>query len=301
MKNKQLPYKGDPSDILQHFPKYNLQILCCRYWWLKRWEYRELSFPYWRIYYNKTKGAFIESEGEIKELLPDNIYLIAPNTSYSTHLFNHKIPLKGYDLKGGRITSEYLIQTNDPSRNIEHLYIHFNIGIPYDNVAPGIFTFDLTAHIKEKINIITKHLSVDNTQFGFYTLLAIQSLIIDLLAEVDEKNWELLTSNYHILNILNHIENNLNSDLSNNILAENCRLATNTFTRLFKQETGISPQNYIRQKRIDNACILLHHSNESIDTIATSTGFANRYHFTRIFKQVTNMSPAKYRKEFKIS
>ena len=296
----QLPYKGDPSDILQHFPKYNLQILCCRYWWLERWEYRELSFPYWRVYYNNKKGAFIKSGDKQIELLPDKIYLIAPNTSYSTHLFDHKIPLKGYNLKGGRINSEYS-SSNLQKVFIEHLYIHFNIGIPYDNVSAGIFTFDLTPHIKEKINIITKHLSVDNTHFSFYTLLAIQSLIIDLLSEIDEQNWELLTSNYHILKVLNHIESNLSSELSNNILAEKCRLATNTFTRLFKQETGISPQTYVRQKRINNACVQLHHSNDSIDEIATKTGFANRYHFTRIFKQVTAMSPAKYRNEFKIS
>nr|WP_321452845.1 AraC family transcriptional regulator [uncultured Carboxylicivirga sp.] len=301
MKNPiQLPYKGDPSDILQHFPNYNLQILCCRYWWLERWEYRELSFPYWRIYNNQKKGAFIKAGNKIIELLPERIYLIAPNTSYSTFLFNHKIPSKGYALKGGRITSEYSSAAFS-TKTIEHLYIHFNMGIPYDNVAPGIFTFEVTQHLRNKITSITNHLSIDNKEFSFYTLLSIQSLIIDLLAEINEQNWQVLTNNHHILSLLNYIENNLNTELSNTKLADICRLATNTFTRLFKQETGISPQIYVRQKRINKACVMLHHSNESIDQIATQTGFANRYHFTRIFSLVTGMSPAKYRKEFKIS
>nr|WP_321412390.1 AraC family transcriptional regulator [uncultured Carboxylicivirga sp.] len=302
MKNSlHLPYKGDPSDILQYFPKYNLQIHCCRYWWLERWQYRELSFPYWRIYYNNKKGAFITSGDKTIELLPNKIYLIAPNTSYSTHLFNHKIPIKGYDLKGGRITSEYRSTNPNTSLFIEHLYIHFNIGFPYDNISPSILTFDISTHLMNKINAITKHLGIDNKEFSFSTLLTIQSLIIDLLAEVNTKQWELPTGNHHILESLNFIENNIHNQLSNRTLSEKCRLATNTFTRLFKQETGMSPQNYVRQKRIDTACILLHHSDESIDEIATKTGFTNRYHFTRIFKQVTGISPAKYRKEFKIN
>ncbi len=293
-----LPYKGDPSDTLQLFPKYNLHLLCCRYWWLKKWEYRELSFPYWRIYYNSTKGAVIKS-GNIKhELMPDKIYLIAPNTSYSTYLFDHKIPSKGYALKGGRITSGSIDNT---SNCIKHLFIHFNIGIPYDNVSPGIFTFEVTHHIREKINIITNHLSIDNTQFSFYSFLAIQSLISNLLSDINERNWELLSRDYRILNTLNYIENHLHQDLSNVILSGICQLATNAFTRLFKEEVGMSPQNYVRQKRINDACVQLHHSEDSIDEIAINTGFSNRYHFTRIFKQVTGLSPAKYRKEFKIS
>ena len=295
-----IPDKGDPSDILQLFPKSNLQLLCCRYWCLKRWEFRELAFPYWRIYYNMQEGAFLESGDRTYPLNPEKIYLIAPNTSYSTRLFNHRIPPKGYALEGERIDTKTRPLLNNKSDIIEHLFIHFTIGIPYDNVSPGIFTFDLTPHLKEKVNIIVNHLSVDNSQFSFYSFLAIQSLISDLLSDIHEDCWELLARDYRILNILSYIENNTDKDLSNEALAGMCQLATNAFTRLFKEEVGVSPQRFVKRKRINSACVLLHHSDDSIDEIAMKTGFANRYHFTRIFSQITNLAPAKYRKVFRI-
>ena len=149
-----------------------------------------MAFPYWRIYYNSEEGATIESGGISYSLQPDKIYLIAPNTSYSTHLFDHVLPRKGYALEGGRISDR---KSNlNPAGIIKHLFIHFNIGIPYDNVSPGIFTFLLTPHLQEKVNIIIQHLSVDSTQFSFYSFLAIQSLIGDLLSDIDENCWELL-------------------------------------------------------------------------------------------------------------
>ena len=75
-------------------------------------------------------------------------------------------------------------------------------------------------------------------------------------------------------------------------------MATNAFTRLFTDELDISPQRFVKKKRIDKACVLLHHFDYSIDRVASETGFSDRYHFSKIFKQITGFSPAKYRKEF---
>lgn len=45
-------FTGDPSTTVQYFPRVSIKIHCCRYWWLKNWEYSTLSFPFWRIYHN---------------------------------------------------------------------------------------------------------------------------------------------------------------------------------------------------------------------------------------------------------
>ena len=297
-KYKKVPDKGDPSDVLQIFPKYNLQLLCCRHWWLQEWEFKELSFPYWRIYHNDRKGAVIIHDGTKYELTPDKIIMIAPNTSYATRLYNHVIPKTGYSLKGGRVSTVISEKELIERKFILHLFIHFNIGIPYDNVSPGIFIYKLTNHYQKKLQTIKRYLNHEHTRFNFYSSLAIHSLIIDLLTDLPKSSWNLTTANYRILKVLGYIDNNVNSDLTNTNLAEKSRLATNAFVRLFTNETGISPQKYVKNKRIDKACILLHHSNFTIDEVATKTGFADRYHFSRIFKELTGATPARYRKEF---
>lgn len=294
-----VPDKGDPSNIIQLFPSYKLQLLCCRYWWLKKWEFRSLSFPYWRIYWNKQAGAKIYFNNIEYNLTKDKIVMISPNTSFATRFCYDKTLSEGYEFEGGRVgeyeSEEQLIEKG----YLIHLFIHFNIGMPYDNVAPGIFVFEINEHLYNKLDIIIKNISIDSSRFSFFSVLAIQSLISDLLSDIPEQNWNVTSKDFRIIDVLNYIENNLSDKLLNEKLAETTKLTTNAFNRLFRNELGVSPQRYVRQKRIDNACVLLHHSALTIDEVAVQTGFANRYHFSREFKSQTGLSPASYRKELK--
>ncbi len=68
-------------------------------------------------------------------------------------------------------------------------------------------------------------------------------------------------------------------------------------SRLFKQQMGLSIDQYIRNMRIDRAKFLMTTTQESIQDISDQLGFSNRNYFTQVFTQVTGMSPAAYRKE----
>ena len=283
--------QGDPSDIQQYFPSYDLQLLCCRFWTLKRWEFNNLSFPYWRVYYNLQEGAHIRWEQGQIELNPNKIYLIAPNTPYSTHLKGHKVPVEGYRFEGRRISKD-----NINRKHIQHLFVHFNLGIPYDNITPGIISVPLTDSMQSKTETITTQLINDAVEFSFLSNLTVRALINELLCAIPQEKWQEISQDSRIVKSLNYIENNIEKDLSNSELARQAGLATNSFTRLFSNEIKSSPQRYVKQKRIDKACILMHHSNHSIERIAEACGFSDRYHFSRIFKEVTNNTPATYRK-----
>jgi len=290
-KNTFSSHKGDPSSLQQHFPSYDLQLLCCRFWQLKNWEFKDLSFPYWRVYYNFKEGAFIRWNDQSIALSTDKIFLISPNTPYSSYIWGNSIPKKGFKLDGSRITSRQ-IKTDC----IPHFFIHFNLGIPYDNITPGIIAVSITAPLREKIRTICDHLIENAADFSFTLNLTIRALLNELLCNIPQERWQSLTHDHRIFKILNYIDKHLEKDLSNQALAKELDLATNSFTRLFTKEVEISPQRYIKQKRIDRACILLHHSQKSIEEIAEMTGFSDRYHFSRIFKQITQTSPAMYRK-----
>ena len=297
---RRLPDIGDPSDVIQYFAGFNLNILCCRYWWLKHWEFSELAFPYWRIYYNPTPGASITFNETKFELNPNRILMIPPNTSFSTRLFDYKIPINKYVFEGERIDDTAIAEKYIEEGRILHLFIHFNLGSPYDNIKPGIFSFELTDHLKEKLQAITQYLSKDHIHFEFHSVITLQSLISDLLTAIPEKKWDLASKDVRILDTMNFIENHIAENLANQTLAQNIQLATNAFIRLFTGELGVSPQRFVKKKRIDRACILLHHSVKSIDEIAVETGFADRYHFSRVFKEITGISPAYYRKSFRM-
>jgi AraC-like DNA-binding protein len=200
-------------------------------------------------------------------------------------------------LEGGRY-HEGITDDQLPGDSIHHLFIHFNIGVPYDHISPGIFEFDLDDHLSQKLEQIKAYVYVDFGRFDFYTVLTIQSLITDLLSLVPESNWKIISTDKRILEVLRYIESNLAEPLPNQLLAAQAKLATIVFNRRFKEETGSSPQQYVKEKRIYTGCSLLHHSDFSIEQIAADTGFADRYHFSKVFKNQIGLSPARYRKEF---
>lgn len=70
-------------------------------------------------------------------------------------------------------------------------------------------------------------------------------------------------------------------------------------TRIFKEQFGISINNYLLQVRITHAKQLLRFSSASIEEIGLLTGIGPLYYFSRVFKKVEGISPSNYRSQWK--
>lgn len=70
------------------------------------------------------------------------------------------------------------------------------------------------------------------------------------------------------------------------------------FRRLFKQFSGLPPQQFLIQCRLQAAAGLLTTSSYQINDIADRVGFDNEFYFSRLFKKKFNMSPLAYRRDF---
>ncbi len=71
------------------------------------------------------------------------------------------------------------------------------------------------------------------------------------------------------------------------------------FSRIFKQETGRTPREYLVDRRIDRAASLLTATDYRLSRIAEITGYSDLYFFSRQFKEKTGLCPSAYRKEGK--
>jgi AraC-like DNA-binding protein len=67
------------------------------------------------------------------------------------------------------------------------------------------------------------------------------------------------------------------------------------FLRLFKHETGLTPNNYIILKRIEKCKQLLQTQTDLLD-IAIQTGFYDATHLCKHFKKITGITPLAYHK-----
>lgn len=65
--------------------------------------------------------------------------------------------------------------------------------------------------------------------------------------------------------------------------------------RIFKKDFGLPPHQYLLERKIEIAGILLKESAKSIKQIAAEIGFPDEYYFSRLFKKRTGVSPSDYR------
>lgn len=64
--------------------------------------------------------------------------------------------------------------------------------------------------------------------------------------------------------------------------------------RAFQETMECSPKEYLTSFRINQACILLLHSDLSITAIGRSVGFEDSLNFSKAFKKATGYAPSKY-------
>ncbi len=83
--------------------------------------------------------------------------------------------------------------------------------------------------------------------------------------------------------------------MDNQILARRVGRSVEGFIRWFHAEVGVSPQRYVLERRIHQACRQLSLTDLSIEEIAEAVGFSNRHHFTRVFTRVVGQPPARFR------
>jgi AraC-like DNA-binding protein len=65
--------------------------------------------------------------------------------------------------------------------------------------------------------------------------------------------------------------------------------------RKFKKETGVTPYQYLLDRKIATAKLLLQHTRTSVKEIAYKLKFADEHYFSGLFKKKTGKSPIEFR------
>ena len=99
----------------------------------------------------------------------------------------------------------------------------------------------------------------------------------------------------HIVKALDYIYDHLHTKISTSILAEQTGLNPSYFSRLFKEETGLSVTEYIINKKIDTAKNMLIYSDYPISQISEILAYPSQSYFTEIFRKTTGMTPVTFR------
>jgi YesN/AraC family two-component response regulator len=69
----------------------------------------------------------------------------------------------------------------------------------------------------------------------------------------------------------------------------------NYFSRVFNQELGLSPWDYLNRFRVNQAKELFRRTQDNVKCIAGQVGFKDPKYFSRVFSKLTGLSPREFR------
>ena len=93
------------------------------------------------------------------------------------------------------------------------------------------------------------------------------------------------------------IHNNYHKDIRSEDVALAINWGYSRFRKIFLQQTGMTPYQYIQETRIKQSKYLIMNSTKPLKEIAYEVGFNNPDYFSTAFRRITGLSPMEFKKE----
>ena len=245
------------------YPSITVDILSTRKIELHEWELRRFTDPYWRLYCPLSPGGVVEIDHQFTPLTPGFLYLIPPNTVFSTTM----------------------------RRRFTKWYAHFKLGRLADRASPGIYRFASSCEMKALVEQLDQ--SDPHIRFPWLTI----AFVSQALRLLPESVWEQQRTDARILKALDFMSAHLSLKITAEQVARFAGLSVRNLNHLFQTELKQSPMRVLMDYRLDEACRRLRGEESSIEEVAEQCGLVNRHYLSRMMRQYRNTSPAAYRDE----
>jgi len=235
-----------------------------------RWNWRALGYPYWRIYWNEEPGAWVSFGGADYRLDPESVVVVAPNAAVDHHVT-------------GRLM---------------HTYMHATLGYPYDTIAPRVDQVPAAHLPMHLLDIALAGIGGNRSpqRLSFPQTLAVYAFVCGVLCGLPRDIWPEPAADLAVRELVQDISRHPERVYRTSAMAERCGMSVNTLLRRFRDQIGRSPQQFVTERRLQKACVLLDQTGQSIEQIADACGFCDRYHFSKVFKARFRCGPAAFRR-----
>ena len=262
------------------------------------WNWKNVSSPFARLYY--------VIEGSAKIILPDHtvslrkgyMYFIPAFTSHSyectssfTHYYAHiyEDPQAKYLFLEDWVLPEE-IQGDTLELSIFQELYSLNPTMKLSKSDPS--TYDNSSTLASNL--------LKNKQRPLYNKMISRGIIYQLLAPFFKTaHLKSTVTDDRVKKAITYIRNHISDELCIDKVAETLCVSKNYFIRIFKKETGTTPANFIIQRKIEKAQLLLITNDLPVKQTSYLVGFEDFSYFNRVFKKITGMTPNEYRREAK--
>lgn len=190
---------------------------------------------------------------------------------------------------------------------------HFLTMLKLDTIGEKHLDTRMRISLDDQQRVIMKHLFEALRRFSdcdrmeeFSAARSMICSILYILAQAyfaDERHEEnytnLIETNEAMTKCIEYIDNHFTEPLSLGELSKRFAFSKTSFGILFPRYTGVTLKQYISEKRIDNAVILIRNTDMTINSIAKLIGYDDFSTFYRNFVSFTGLSPSQYKAKWR--
>lgn len=257
------------------------------------WNFGPICSSFTRIYWMEKGYAHMTFGGRKHKLTEGHLYLIPALTTHYDHCDSE--------------FHQYYIHLMDRTKHIIDYYHRYHMPFEVEVTPEDQQLILQLLKICPNIKLLNPQPATYDNSVGtldaakrYQTLppplrMEINGIIMILLSRFfTQATPRQLVNDDRIVHTLYTIEQNLAEIPNINNLAADVNLGKDRFIRLFRQQTGYTPTDYIIRHRIHQAQMLFIDGQRSVKEVAISLGYTNVSYFGRQFKKVTDISPLEF-------
>lgn len=262
------------------------------------WNWKNVNSPFTRLYYVTEGTAKIILPSGIQELKPNYLYLIPSFTTHSylcdSHFVHYYLHIYEDHQSESSILDDYNFPVEVAAGDLELPLIkrlcQINPSMQLPQSDPD--SYDNNPTLIQNI--------IKNKQRTFCDKVESRGIVYQLMARfLKDAQPKIEVNDNRIQKVISHIRKNIYTLIDIDSLAEISCVSKDHFIRLFKKEIGATPLQYINQKKIEKAQLILITDNMPVKNIAYLLAYEDHSYFNRLFKKVTGTTPQQYREIYK--
>lgn len=262
------------------------------------WNWRNVNSPFTRLYYVTEGTARILLPTGIQELKPDHLYLVPSFTTHSylcdTHFVHYYLHIYEDHQSESSILEDFSFPTEIPAGDLELPLIKRLCGI---NPTMQLPQSDPTSY--DNNPTLIKNI-IKNKQRTFCDKVESRGIVYQLMARfLKDAQPKTEINDDRIQKVLSYIRKNIYKTIDIDSLAAISCLSKDHFIRLFRKEVNNTPLQYINQKKIEKAQLILITDSMPVKNISYLLAYEDHSYFNRLFKKLTGVTPQQYRDRYK--
>ena len=263
------------------------------------WNYSDINSPFTRIYYVTEGTASVTLDSTTYLLTPGNMYIIPAFTLHSdscSGLFSHYY-LHIYEnvSSGDSIIDKYKFPFEIECLPIDQILFE---SLCRNNSFMALRAYDPRIYDNKNALIDCVRLNRNRPEWDRLESVGIICQLLSRFIRQAQPKYQ--TNDVRIGRAVEIINTHNNELIRVADLAKEVRMSQDHFIRLFKKELGCTPTQFIIDKKMMQAKLML--ASESLMTkeIAYSLGYDNLSYFSRLFRKHTGTTPTLYRESFNL-